>query len=37
MKEDSMLTIASLLNFLLLTFHLAGDIVYDGSRASSRT
>ncbi len=28
MNEDTMLTIASLLNFLLLTFHLAGDIVY---------
>ena len=28
MKESTMLTIAALLNFLLLTFHLAGDIVY---------
>ncbi len=28
MKESSMLTITSLFTFLLLTFHLAGDIVY---------
>ena len=28
MKNSVMLTIASLLTFLLLTFHLAGDIVY---------
>jgi hypothetical protein len=28
MKESVMLTITSLLTFLLLTFHLAGDIVY---------
>lgn len=28
MKESAMLTITSLLTFLLLTFHLAGDIVY---------
>ena len=28
MKNSVMLTIASLLMFLLLTFHLAGDIVY---------
>ena len=28
MKESTMLTITSLLTFLLLTFHLAGDIVY---------
>ena len=28
MKNSNMLTITSLLTFLLLTFHLAGDIVY---------
>jgi len=28
MKQNVMLTITSLLTFLLLTFHLAGDIVY---------
>lgn len=28
MKKTTMLTVASLLSFLLLTFHLTGDIVY---------
>ena len=37
MKHNVMLTIASLLSLLFLTFHLAGDIVYGGSREGSQT